>query len=202
MLCLTVLAGASVACSRDQPSDADAPPPNHSGEASAAAASASDSLAATDPAAPLTPPATTSAAAAGPQGTSSPALIAHPGNVQAGLASTRPLIAVTNPREHDARALAEGKALFVSYNCADCHGSEGSGAVGPSLQDGRWHFGGSSGEVYESIAEGRPNGMPSWGGRIADSQIWALVTYVRSLSAGKDVTTERFEGSTVQRSGH
>jgi cytochrome c oxidase cbb3-type subunit 3 len=131
-----------------------------------------------------------------------PELIAHPENIQPGLVQTRPQLTVHNPREHDARALDEGKQLFVAYNCVDCHGSDGSGSVGPSLQDGRWHFGGKAGEVYESIAQGRPDGMPAWGGRIGESQIWALVTYVRSLSAGQDVSTENFEGATVQRSGH
>jgi cytochrome c oxidase cbb3-type subunit III len=132
----------------------------------------------------------------------SPPVIAHPENIQPGLAAGRTLTHLADPREGDPRALEEGKQLFVSYNCADCHGSEGSGAVGPSLQDGRWHFGGSAGEVFESIAEGRPNGMPAWGGRISDAQIWALVTYVRTLAAGKNVTTENFEGATVPRGGH
>jgi cytochrome c oxidase cbb3-type subunit 3 len=135
-------------------------------------------------------------------GLPAPELIAHPENIQPGLVQARPQLTVHNPREHDDRALDEGKQLFVAYNCLDCHGSEGSGGVGPSLQDGRWHFGGTAGEVYESIAQGRPDGMPAWGGRIAESQIWALVTYVRSLSAGQDVSTENFEGATVQRGGH
>jgi cytochrome c oxidase cbb3-type subunit III len=132
-----------------------------------------------------------------------PALVAHPGNIQAGLPAQHPLRVLANPREHDPRAAGEGKQLFVSYNCADCHGGDGSGGMGPSLQDGRWHFGGSAGEVYESISEGRPDGMPSWGGRISDSQIWALVAYVRMLSSGKDVTTQTFDGGgTVSRGGH
>jgi mono/diheme cytochrome c family protein len=129
-------------------------------------------------------------------------LIAHPENIQLGLSIARSQLTLRNPREHDPKALGEGKDLFVSYNCADCHGDEGSGAMGPALDDGRWHFGGNAGEVYESISEGRPDGMPAWGGRIPDSQIWALVKYVRSLSAGKDPTTENFEGATIQRTGH
>jgi mono/diheme cytochrome c family protein len=44
--------------------------------------------------------------------------------------------------------------------------------------------------------------MPSWGGRIDDSQIWRLVAYVQTLSKGRDVTTEHFTGKTVARSGH
>jgi mono/diheme cytochrome c family protein len=132
-----------------------------------------------------------------------PALVAHPDHIQAGLVAQRSLAVLVNPREHDPRALEEGKQLFVAYNCGDCHGGDGSGGMGPSLQDGRWHFGGTAGDVYESISEGRPDGMPSWGGRISDAQIWALVTYVRTLSSGKNVTTESFEGAgTVARGGH
>ena len=134
--------------------------------------------------------------------TTAPVLIAHPDNIQPGLTVVRPQAILSNPREHDPKAVGEGKVLFVSYNCADCHGDEGSGNVGPSLQDGRWHFGGTVGDVYESIEEGRPDGMPAWGGRISESEIWALVAYVRTLSAGKDLSTENFEGATVQRGGH
>ena len=131
-----------------------------------------------------------------------PRLIAHPENIQLGLAISDSQLTLRNPREHDPRALEEGKELFVSYNCADCHGDEGSGAMGPALDDGRWHFGGTAGEVFESISEGRPDGMPAWGGRISNAEIWALVRYVRTLSAGKDPTTENFEGATIQRTGH
>jgi len=74
--------------------------------------------------------------------------------------------------------------------------------MGPSLADGRWRFGGSNGEVFQSIYEGRPDGMPAWGSRISDTDIWRLVTYVRSLNAGKDFSTENFTGKTIQRSGH
>jgi len=130
-----------------------------------------------------------------------PPLIDHPEHIQLGLGRTQAPVTLANPREHDPRALVEGSALFVSYNCADCHGDAGSGAFGPSLDDGRWHFGGLPGEVFESIAQGRPDGMPAWGGRISDPQIWALVTYVRSLNGGKDVSTENFEGATVNRGG-
>jgi mono/diheme cytochrome c family protein len=134
--------------------------------------------------------------------THSPALINHPENVQLGLVNTRPQLNLTNPRAGDPKAIEEGKQLFISYNCADCHGSDGSGAMGPSLDDRRWHFGGAVGDVYESIEEGRPDGMPAWGGRIPESQVWALVAYVRALGSGTDVSTENFEGATVQRGGH
>lgn len=108
---------------------------------------------------------------------------------------------IKNLYEGDKGAIATGAKLYVGYNCLDCHGADGSGAMGPSFQDGRWHFGGSPGDVFESIYEGRPDGMPAWGGRISNDQIWMLTAYVRSLSS-KDLSTENFTGKTVERTGH
>ena len=128
--------------------------------------------------------------------------VAHPDNIPVGFPSHDRPLKLVNPYEGNANALKTGSQLYVSYNCIDCHGADGSGAMGPSLADSRWHFGGSPAEVFESIYEGRPDGMPTWGGRITNDQIWMLVTYVRSLSAGKDVSTENFTGATVERTGH
>jgi len=144
-------------------------------------------------------PADTAAAAHTPD---SLHFVAHDENIQAGFPSHAIPLALRNPYEGNARAKTLGSQLFVAYNCVDCHGADGSGAMGPSLADARWHFGGSSPAVFESIYEGRPSGMPSWGGRISNDEIWMLVTYVRSLSAGKDVATENFTGATVERTGH
>jgi cytochrome c oxidase cbb3-type subunit 3 len=128
-------------------------------------------------------------------------LIEHPENLPAGFPLQIKPVQISNPYEGDKRAVATGGQLFVGYNCLDCHGADGSGAMGPSFQDGRWHFGGSPGEVFESIYQGRPDGMPSWGGRISNDQIWMLTAYVRSLSS-RDLSTENFTGKTVERTGH
>jgi cytochrome c oxidase cbb3-type subunit 3 len=128
--------------------------------------------------------------------------VRHDEHIQAGLARQATPSALANPYEGNARAAEDGGKLFVAYNCADCHGAEGSGAMGPSLQDSRWHFGGAPAAVFQSIYEGRPDGMPSWGGRISDDQIWRLVAYVRSLETGKQVSTENFTGKLIERTGH
>jgi len=128
--------------------------------------------------------------------------VAHGKHLAAGLTSPRDTLALRNPYEGNENARAMGAKLYISYNCIDCHGSDGSGAMAPAFIDGRWHFGGSAAEVYESIAQGRPDGMPAWGGMLDQHSIWRLVTYVRSLENGKDVTTENFTGKTVERSGH
>lgn len=128
-------------------------------------------------------------------------LIAHEENLAVGFPSSGKPLQLTNPYEGNTRAIAIGAQLFVSYNCVDCHGAEGSGAVGPSFQDGRWRFGGSAGAIFESIYQGRPEGMPAWGGRISTDQIWMLTVYLQSLPI-KNVTTENFTGRTVERTGH
>ena len=128
--------------------------------------------------------------------------IQHPDNIQPGITLASRFASVTNPYDGNAARRDEGAKLFIGYNCVDCHGVDGSGAMGPSLADGRWHFGGSPGAVYESIAQGRPDGMPAWGSLLPPDQIWKLVSYVKSLESGKNVTTENFTGQTVERSGH
>jgi cbb3-type cytochrome c oxidase subunit III len=109
---------------------------------------------------------------------------------------------LTSPFGADPQAATIGAQLYLSYNCLDCHGVDGAGAMGPSLADGRWRFGGTPSEVFESIYQGRPDGMPAWGGRISDVDIWRLVAYVRSLEVGKNVSTENFSGRVQQRMGH
>jgi len=128
--------------------------------------------------------------------------VAHPEHIPPGFPSQDRPLALVNPLEGNANAKKIGSQLYVSYNCIDCHGADGSGAMGPSLADNRWHFGGGSAEVFESIYQGRPEGMPAWGSLIAREQIWRLVAYVQSLRPGGDVTTENFTGKTVERTGH
>jgi cytochrome c553 len=127
--------------------------------------------------------------------------IAHDENLPPGFPMSAKVMLLKNPYEHDTKAVATGAQLFVAYNCIDCHGADGSGAMGPSFADGRWHFGGAAAEIFESIYEGRPDGMPAWGGRISNDQIWMLTAYVRSL-ASKDLSTENFSGKTIERTGH
>jgi cytochrome c oxidase cbb3-type subunit III len=128
--------------------------------------------------------------------------VAHGEHMQAGKIEPRDTLSLRNPFEGSSDAIATGAKLYVAYNCVDCHGADGSGAMAPAFSDGRWHFGGSSSEVYESIFEGRPDGMPAWGGLIDRASIWRLVAYVRSLQEGHDVATENFTGKTIERTGH
>lgn len=79
------------------------------------------------------------------------------------------------------QAVTTGMSLYKAYNCSGCH-SAGGGGMGPSLMDDEWIYGGRLTQIHQTIVEGRPNGMPRWGGKIPDEQIWQISAYVRSLS--------------------
>jgi cytochrome c oxidase cbb3-type subunit 3 len=99
--------------------------------------------------------------------------------------STQPtqleIAAVKNDYESNAYAMSEGQRFYASYNCSGCH-ANGGGGMGPPLMDDEWLYGSRPEQVYASIIQGRPNGMPAWGGRLPDEQVWKIVAYVRSLS--------------------
>jgi cytochrome c oxidase cbb3-type subunit 3 len=79
-------------------------------------------------------------------------------------------------------AIAAGKELFGQMNCTGCH-FNGGGGMGPALMSGHWRYGGRIDQIYASIAQGRPNGMPTWQDSLQPQQIWELAAYVKSLSA-------------------
>ena len=89
--------------------------------------------------------------------------------------------AVFERYEENALALANGKRLFTWYNCNGCHAAGGGGS-GPALMDDVWIYGSDPVTIYRTIADGRPNGMPAFGTRIPEDELWQLVAYVRSLS--------------------
>lgn len=98
---------------------------------------------------------------------------------------------IANPFAGNAQAAAEGKQLFGAMNCVYCHGAEASGLMGPPLNNSGWRYGGTPAEIYRSIHDGRPQGMPAWGGRLPPDQIWKLVAYLQTLgdASGKPSTT-------------
>jgi len=88
---------------------------------------------------------------------------------------------VANPYENNAYAQTEGQRLYNAYGCVGCH-AHGGGGMGPALMDDKWIYGSAPENIYTTIIQGRPNGMPSFAGRIPSYQVWQIVTYVRSLS--------------------
>jgi cytochrome c oxidase cbb3-type subunit 3 len=54
--------------------------------------------------------------------------------------------------------------------------------------DDTWIYGGKAEQIYATISQGRPDGMPSFGGHITTQQIWQLVAYVQAMSGQVPVT--------------
>jgi cytochrome c oxidase cbb3-type subunit 3 len=89
---------------------------------------------------------------------------------------------VQSPDQFNAWGIGEGKRLYSAFNCTGCHGMNGGGAIGPALIDDKWIYGGRPDQIYATISQGRPDGMPSFGGHVTTQQIWQLVAYVQAMS--------------------
>jgi cytochrome c oxidase cbb3-type subunit 3 len=92
----------------------------------------------------------------------------------------------------DAYDIAQGEQLYHWMNCSGCH-FNGGGGIGPALDDNAWRYGGSLQQIHDSIAQGRPNGMPTWRNLLTDQQTWQIAAYVRSMPryVSKDVAPSR-----------
>ncbi len=86
-----------------------------------------------------------------------------------------------SPFQQHAWGISEGKRLYENVNCVGCH-SHGGGGMGPPLMDDEWIYGYTPSNIFDSIVEGRPNGMPPFRDRITPAQVWQLVAYVQSMS--------------------
>src|SRR5699024_5947870 len=76
-----------------------------------------------------------------------------------------------NPFEGDPEAVAAGKQLYQKVGCYGCHGRSGGGGMGPSLVDSKWRYGSSDADLFKTIVQGRPKGMPAWRSHFTDDQV-------------------------------
>ena len=94
---------------------------------------------------------------------------------------TTPATQVKNGYEENAYAMSEGQRLFTAFNCSGCH-ANGGGGMGPALLDEKWRYGSEPPQIFATILDGRPNGMPSFRGKLPEHQAWQITAFVRSLS--------------------
>lgn len=85
----------------------------------------------------------------------------------------------TNPYSDDPEAIAAGQK---SYNklCASCHMKDGSGRIGPSLNDDDWKRARTDTEVgrFEIIYGGGAGAMQPFGRRIDQDEILKIMAYI------------------------
>src|SRR3954470_13095758 len=107
-----------------------------------------------------------------------PPMIAAVGPVPGGASSGS---GAPNPYAGDRTAAGEGRQLFIRFHCSGCHGGRAGGGMGPSLRDVDWIYGSADAQLFSSIAEGRAHGMPAWGTKLQDDQLWKLVAYIKAM---------------------
>jgi cytochrome c oxidase cbb3-type subunit 3 len=100
-------------------------------------------------------------------------------------------LSLANPYEGNPQAIQQGKQLYIRMNCAGCHAYNGKGNMGPDLTDTEWRYGGLPIQIYKSIRDGRPQGMPAWGAALPPDDIWKLVAYIQSF--GGTISPQDYE---------
>ncbi|HSG66873.1 MAG TPA: c-type cytochrome, partial [Gammaproteobacteria bacterium] len=84
-----------------------------------------------------------------------------------------------NPFDADPGAISAGAIMFGN-RCAECHGADAKGLIGSDLT-ALWQAGVEDERVFRTIRDGVANTvMPPSGA--ADKEIWAIVTYLKSIS--------------------
>jgi len=98
----------------------------------------------------------------------------------AGATANRITATIPNPYSGNTAAIEAGRQLFARMNCVGCHGYDLHGGMGPNLTDTYWDYGGAPAQIFKSIYEGRPKGMPAWGRALTADQIWKVVAYIQA----------------------
>ena len=92
---------------------------------------------------------------------------------------------IENPYADEA-AVAAGERHFNAFNCSGCHAPLGGGGMGPPLSDDAWIYGSEPAQIYFSIMQGRPDGMPAWASMLPERTAWEMVAYIQSLGEIED----------------
>ena len=108
------------------------------------------------------------------------------------------MAAVQNPYWRSPDAIRDGQRLYDWYNCSGCHAG-GGGGMGPPLMDQRWIYGSRPANLFDVIVEGRPGGMPAFGGKIPADQIWKIIAYIATMGGMQDAGTIAGEGGASQQ---
>ena len=79
----------------------------------------------------------------------------------------------------DEAAIAEGAKIYAS-SCAACHKADGTGGIGSDLT-AELKFGDSPKDIYESIGNGREEGMPPFRLQLGKTRILKVMAFMETL---------------------
>jgi len=83
------------------------------------------------------------------------------------------------PNLNDPKMIVAGHDLFLTKQCAHCHGADGRGGVNLTQREL------DPKDIFQSIADGREKRglrMPAWRDVLTDEEIWQATAYVMSIS--------------------
>jgi cytochrome c oxidase subunit 2 len=80
----------------------------------------------------------------------------------------------------DDEVLLQGRKVWIA-NCAGCHGADGGGGTGPSLEDGAAVDRYPRVEDQLDLVRSGRGVMPAWEGRLSSEEIEAVVRYTREV---------------------
>ena len=95
---------------------------------------------------------------------------------------------------NDAAAMRMGQRMFAN-NCAQCHGSAGTGSHGfPNLTDEEWLWGNNAEQIHATLSNGRQATMPAWSGVLNAIGVRNVTEYVIQLSGREPVADQAAQG--------
>ena len=95
----------------------------------------------------------------------------------------------------DAASLSSAKSIFTG-NCANCHGQNGEGGVGPNLTDAYWINGGGIQNIFKTIKYGVPaKGMIAWQAQLKPEAIQKVGSYILSLQGTNPANGKAAQGA-------
>ena len=109
---------------------------------------------------------------------------------------------IESPVADDPGAAQRGMDYYNQFNCIGCHAPNGAGGMGPSLSNATFLYGSEPENIFLTILQGRPRGMPAWGAVLPDHIIWDLVAYIKSISkdpAAPWGRTTKADGFTIEQ---
>lgn len=86
------------------------------------------------------------------------------------------------PPEINAEALSFSGSEIYTNICAQCHGPNGEGGVGPAFADSGFQQGKTDVDIFNSINQGHPGtSMIAWAGILSNEQIQSVIAYIRQM---------------------
>jgi len=146
--------------------------------------------------------ATAKVTAVAPPAKSAPAKVDYTKIKPPALVNATPKGQLHNPyKDTQAKIVAQGRKLFLSYGCNGCHGGGGGGGMCPPLINDVWVYGGDDDTIFRLVTLGsielQKRGytrtgmenvvgpMPPYGGIIKNADnLWKIFAWVRSRYDG------------------